>query len=364
MGERPPASIVVDRLSHRYPGADVLALRDVSFTLKPGLRLGLLGPNGAGKSTMMRILCGYLPLQGSGAARVGDFDVRTQSLAVRERVGYMPEQVPLYPELRVREHLGFRASIKRIPRRARPPEIARVAEATGITDRLSQPIGQLSRGYRQRVGIADALLGQPPLLVLDEPTVGLDPNQVQDIRAMLRALGGTQTLVFSSHILAEVEALCDHVVILSHGRVAADESLAEAMSATHVDASFAADHDAIASVVAAAWKRLGVPDGPPPTVVTDDGQPTPRRPAPAVGKEAGARGPAPADGEEAAGRIVSVRVELPSEHRGRADDLLAALGAEAVRADVSPVRLAPGETRLEARFAEVTGARPVEETRR
>ena len=332
MGERPPASIVVDRLSHRYPGADVLALDDVSFALKPGLRLGLLGPNGAGKSTMMRILCGYLPVQGSGAAKVGDFDVRTQSLAVRERVGYMPEQVPLYPELRVREHLRFRASIKRIPRRARAGEIARVAEATGITDRLAQPVGQLSRGYRQRVGIADALLGQPPLLVLDEPTVGLDPNQVQDIRAMLRDLGGTQTLVFSSHILAEVEALCDHVVILSHGRVAADESLAEAMSATHIEARFAARPEAVEAVVADAWKRLGVEDG-------------------------------PADVAREGDDLTSIRVDLSAEHRGRADDLLTALGAAAVAAGVTPVGLAPGKTRLEERFAEVTGARRAGEDR-
>jgi ABC-2 type transport system ATP-binding protein len=329
MGERPPASIAVDHLAHRYPGADVLALDDVSFTCKPGLRLGLLGPNGAGKSTLMRILCGYLPLQGSGKATVGDFDVRMQSLAVRERVGYMPEQVPLYPELRVREHLAFRAAIKRVPRRARPQEIARVAEATGITDRLAQPVGQLSRGYRQRVGIADALLGQPPLLVLDEPTVGLDPNQVLDIRAMLRDLGGSQTLVFSSHILAEVEALCDHVVILSHGRVAADESLAEAMSASHIEARFAASPEAVADVVAAAWTAIGVHDGPGPQTT-------------------------------ATGDTTAIRLDIPAAERGRADDLLAALGKAAVAASVAPIGLAPGRTRLEERFAEVTGARRAE----
>jgi ABC-type multidrug transport system ATPase subunit len=135
MAERQPASIQVDGVSHRYPGAAVRALGDVSFRLEPGLRLGLLGPNGAGKSTLMRILCGYLPLQGAGEAKVAGFDVRAQSLQVRERVGYLPEQVPLYPELRVREHLAFRAALKRVGRRQRGKEIERVAEATGITDR-------------------------------------------------------------------------------------------------------------------------------------------------------------------------------------------------------------------------------------
>jgi ABC-2 type transport system ATP-binding protein len=321
-----PASIRVDGLSHRYPGADVGALDSVSFRLEPGLRLGLLGPNGAGKSTLMRILCGYLPLQGDGRAEVAGFDVRTASLHVRERVGYLPEQVPLYPELRVREHLAFRAALKRVPRRRRAGEIARVAEATGITDRLAQPVGQLSRGYRQRVGIADALLGSPPLLVLDEPTVGLDPNQVLEIRAMLRELGGAQTLVFSSHILAEVEALCDHVVILSQGRVAADETLAEALSAAHVEARFAADVDDVTAIVTAAWEALDLGGAPSPELKAHPGE------------------------------AVHLRLPLPRAHRCRAADLLAALGRASVDRNVAPLALHPGRTRLEERFAEVTGA--------
>ncbi len=324
MAERPPASIHIHEVSHRYPGADVHALDRVTFRLEPGLRIGLLGPNGAGKSTLMRILCGYLPLQ-VGRVEVAGFDVRTQSLQVRECVGYLPEQVPLYPELRVHEHLAFRAALKRVPRGARKKEIERVAEATGITDRLRQPIGQLSRGYRQRVGIADALLGSPPLLVLDEPTVGLDPNQVLDIRAMLRELGGAQTLVFSSHILAEVEALCDHVVILSRGRVAADESLAEALSAGHVEAKFAGNGADVRAVVAAAWAAIDVDDPPDASVHEADG-------------------------------TVHVTLPLPPAQRGRADDLLAALGRAAVEAELAPLALHPGRTRLEQRFAEVTGA--------
>jgi ABC-2 type transport system ATP-binding protein len=325
MAERPPASIRVEGLSHRYPGADVRALDGVSFRLEPGLRLGLLGPNGAGKSTLMRILCGYLPLQGRGRAEVAGFDVVQQSLRVRERVGYLPEQVPLYPELRVREHLAFRAALKRVARRERKREVERVAEATGITDRLTQPIGQLSRGYRQRVGIADALLGSPPLLVLDEPTVGLDPNQVLEIRAMLRELGGAQTLVFSSHILAEVEALCDHVVILSRGRVAADETLADALSAAHVEARFAAGESDVKAIVAAAWAALDIDDAPDPELLPH--------------------------GEDA----MHVRVTLPATSRGRADELLAALGRASVDRNIAPLALLPGRTRLEQRFAEVTG---------
>ena len=237
INRRPPASLEVAALSHRYRGAPVFALDDVSFSVKPGERVGLLGPNGAGKSTLMRVFCGYLPVQRRAErppdetrVEVAGIDVARRSLAVRERVGYLPEQVPLYHELRVREHLAFRATVKRIRRRARLEEIRRVAALTGLDGMLETPIAQLSRGYRQRVGIADALLGAPPLVVLDEPTVGLDPNQVLEIRAMLKGLGGSQTLIFSSHILAEVEALCDRVVILSRGAVVADETIADAVN--------------------------------------------------------------------------------------------------------------------------------------
>src|SRR5690606_388044 len=186
MTGRSPASLEVSNLTFRYPGSEDPALRDVGFRVSPGERVGLLGPNGAGKSTLMRILCGYLPVprERDTVVRVADLSVATASLGVRELVGYLPEQVPLYQELRVREHLEFRATVKRIARRRRTAEIARVAELSGLDGMLETPIGRLSRGYRQRVGIADALLGSPPLVVLDEPTVGLDPNQVQGIRAM------------------------------------------------------------------------------------------------------------------------------------------------------------------------------------
>jgi ABC-2 type transport system ATP-binding protein len=326
---RAAASLSLAALSHRYPGSERLALDDVAFSLEPGQRLGLLGPNGAGKSTLMRLLCGYLPVQATGSrtrVEVAGLDVRTHSLAVRRCVGYMPEQVPLYAELRAREHLLFRAKIKEVPWRGRKAEVARVADLTGITHVLDSPIFKLSRGYRQRVGLADALLGSPPLLVLDEPTVGLDPNQVLAIRAMLRDLGGAQTLVLSSHILAEVEALCDRVVILSHGRVVADESLAEALAAMHVEATWCAPPDAIEALVTEAFENMG---GQPETVELSS----------------------TAD-------HTSARIGLP---RGagsvRARGVLEALGRASARRGLTVVELRPGRTRLEERFAEVTGAR-------
>lgn len=311
------ASIDVRGLSHRYPGADVQALTDVSFGVESGQRLGLLGPNGAGKSTLMRLLCGYLPLADAGQLRVDGLDVATDSLQVRTRVGYMPEHVPLYPELRVHEHLSFRASIKRVARAKRRAEVERVASKTGLSDRLQQPISQLSRGYRQRVGIADALLGAPPLIVLDEPTVGLDPNQVLEIRAMLRELGGAQTLVFSSHILAEVEALCDRVVILSEGRVVVDESLEDALATGHV---------LVRVVAGLAQARALLSETVPGEIdVTEE------------------------DG------ICSARLALSAPDDPEA--VLAAVGSACAQAGLELRTLSMGRTRLEERFAAVTGAR-------
>ena len=312
------ASVHIANVSHRYPGARRLALQDVGFTVEPGQRVGLLGPNGAGKSTLMRLLCGFLPLGPQGSLKVGDLDVRTQSRKVRARVGYMPEHVPLYHELRAIEHLQFRARIKGIRGRERKSEIERVAALTGLSDVLHTPVGQLSRGYRQRVGLADALLGQPPLVILDEPTVGLDPNQVRDVRAMLRELGGGQTLLFSSHILAEVEMLCDHVVILSQGQVVANESLAEATRATHVEVAFAATRAQVEAVLAA------VSLGESPTYTGDDG-------------------------------AWSLRLTVAPDDD--ADALLAAVGRACADQGVAATKLSRGTTRLEERFAEVTGAR-------
>ncbi len=325
---RPPASLEIAALSHRYPGAAVPALVQVGFRVAPGERVGLLGPNGAGKSTLMRLVCGYLPVQrGPGTSvKVGEVEVAADSLRARQMVGYLPEQVPLYPELRVREHLDFRAAIKGVRGRARPPEIVRVAERTGLAHMLEVPIQQLSRGYRQRVGIADALLGAPPLVVLDEPTVGLDPNQVLEIRAMLRALGGTQTLIFSSHILAEVEALCDRVVILAAGKCVADEAVAEALRSSDVIAAWIADRERAEVVLAAALAEL-----PPETV---------------EGVRAGA--------VTARGELAQVQITCPGGPAAEA--LMQALGRASVTAGVPLARLELGRRRLEERFARVTGA--------
>lgn len=217
-------------LSFRYPGAREKALRDIHLQIAAGERLGLLGPNGAGKSTLMRLICGYLPYRSEDKERgiwVDGIEVAKQPLQVRRRIGYLPEQVPVYPEMRVVEHLSFRAALKRIQRRHRLAEIHKVCEQVGLQDMLQTTIARLSRGYRQRVGIADALLGAPALVILDEPTIGLDPNQILEIRDVLMGLDPQQSLIFSSHILQDVEAICDRIAIMARGRLVADERVSE-----------------------------------------------------------------------------------------------------------------------------------------
>lgn len=339
MSMRPPASLEISALSHRYPGAAVPALAQVGFRVAPGERVGLLGPNGAGKSTLMRLVCGYLPVQRTPQTRVrvGEVEVAADSLRARQLVGYLPEQVPLYPELRVREHLDFRASIKGVRRRARPPEIVRVAERTGLAHMLEVPIQQLSRGYRQRVGIADALLGAPPLVVLDEPTVGLDPNQVLEIRAMLRALGGSQTLIFSSHILAEVEALCDRVIILAAGTCVADEAVAEALRSSEVHVAWISDAAQARAVLSAALRRLSeLSEG------TGELAALAARLDLQLGELA-------VEGER-----TSLRVTCPGA--AMAEALTRAIGLASAQARLPLARLELGRGRLEQRFARVTGA--------
>ena len=203
-----------------------VALGGVSFEVGQGKVVGLLGPNGAGKTTCMRILCGFLA-PSAGTARVAGHDVRQESLAVRQSVGYLPEGAPLYPELRVSEQLELAARLRGIRRRQRAGEIDTVVERCGLKDMRRRIVGQLSKGYRQRVGLAMALLGSPPLLVLDEPTAGLDPNQIREIRALLRELGGKQTVLLSSHILSEIEAVCEEVLIIDRGRLVAAGTVAE-----------------------------------------------------------------------------------------------------------------------------------------
>lgn len=204
----------------------ILAVDNISFSIDRGEVVGFLGPNGAGKSTTMRILAGFFPPT-SGHARVGQLDVVTQSLRVKQLVGYFPERVSVYPELPVRSFLDFVAEAKDVPRAERKAEIARVVEACGLEAVKNRIIGHLSKGYRQRVGIAQALLHKPQVLILDEPTIGLDPEQVVEIRKLIRDLGAERTVILSTHILSEVSSTCDRVIVIDRGRILASQSLAE-----------------------------------------------------------------------------------------------------------------------------------------
>jgi ABC-2 type transport system ATP-binding protein len=201
----------------KYYGPKV-ALQDVSFEAAPGDILGLLGPNGAGKSTAMRILTGYLPPT-SGTARIAGFDVVEHSLEVRRRIGYLPENVPLYTDMTVSAYLDFVARAKGVGQRRASVDWA--MEAARIDHVAGTIIGRLSKGYRQRVGLAQAILGDPEVLILDEPTVGLDPNQIIETRALIKALGGDRTIILSTHILPEVSMVCNKVVIINRGSVVA-----------------------------------------------------------------------------------------------------------------------------------------------
>src|ERR687885_1052057 len=210
--------IEVSHLSKTY--RDLKAVDDVSFQVQSGEILGFLGPNGAGKTTTMRILTGVLP-PSSGTVKVSGFDVFEQPLEVKKRIGYLPENPPVYTDMTVRAYLRFVASIKGVARKARDGEVDRVAQKTNCTQFIQRVIGNLSKGQKQRVGLAQALLGDPEVLILDEPTVGLDPNQIIETRQLIKALGGDRTIVLSTHILPEVSAVCNKVVIINRGTVVA-----------------------------------------------------------------------------------------------------------------------------------------------
>jgi ABC-2 type transport system ATP-binding protein len=216
--------IQVDNLTKRY--GPVTAIHDVSFNVDKGRIVGFLGPNGAGKSTTMKILSCFMPATG-GTARVAGYDVFSQSLEVRRRIGYLPESAPLYPDLSVSSYLDFVAEIKGVGRAERRGRVADVMERCFITDMQNRLIGKLSKGYRQRVGLAQALLGDPEVLILDEPTIGLDPKQISEIRALIRSLAGQHTVILSTHILPEVSMVCDGIVIINHGRIVAQGTESE-----------------------------------------------------------------------------------------------------------------------------------------
>jgi ABC-2 type transport system ATP-binding protein len=213
--------IEVSHLTKAY--GPTTAIGELTFTATRGEVLGLLGPNGAGKTTTMRILTGFLPPT-SGTARVAGFDVVQDSLAVRRRVGYLPENVPLYSEMTVQGYLDYVAAIKQVPRGRRHQRIQEVIQQCGLEGAERTIARKLSKGFRQRVGLAQALVHDPEVLILDEPTVGLDPRQILEVRQLIRSLAGTHTIVLSTHILPEVEQVCDRVVILSRGRVIAEDT--------------------------------------------------------------------------------------------------------------------------------------------
>jgi len=206
------------------------AIRDVSFIAEKGQILGFLGPNGAGKTTTMRILTGYMPAH-SGTARVAGFDVFEDSREARRRTGYLPESPPLYPEMTPTSYLDFVARINGVPRGQRRDAVAGALEATKTHDVSRQPIGTLSRGYKQRVAIAQALVHDPEVLILDEPTIGLDPKQIIEIRNLIKRLAQNRTVILSTHILPEVMQICDKVVIIANGRIVAEDQL-DSLTAT------------------------------------------------------------------------------------------------------------------------------------
>jgi ABC-2 type transport system ATP-binding protein len=211
-----PDIVVVEHLVKRY--GPRLAVRDVSFTIAQGEVVGLLGPNGSGKSTIMRMLTGYLP-PSAGTIRVGGLDVQTDSLAVRQRIGYVPEDTPLYEGMRVDEFLRFMGHIRGLSGRGLETAVTAACEQLQLQRVFRMPIGKLSRGYRQRVAIAQALLNAPDILILDEPTNGLDAFQVIGIRELLRSFAGQRTVILASHILSEIEKIADRVMILANGRL-------------------------------------------------------------------------------------------------------------------------------------------------
>jgi len=216
--------IEVENLTKDY--GTVVAVRGLSFSVGKGEIVGFLGPNGAGKSTTMRILVGYLGAT-SGSVRIAGHDIASESLEARRSIGYMPESAPLYSEMRVREYLSFRAAAKKVPRGDRKKAVERAMSQAAVSEMSETLIQHLSKGYRQRVGIADALVSNPPLLILDEPTAGLDPNQIREVRKLIRELGESHTILLSTHILSEVESTCDRAIVIDRGRLVAEGSLEE-----------------------------------------------------------------------------------------------------------------------------------------
>jgi ABC-2 type transport system ATP-binding protein len=213
--------IRVEHLTKRF--GPKTAVDDISFRVQRGEIVGFLGPNGAGKTTTMRMLSGFMPATG-GRVEIAGYDVFRDSLEVRRRIGYLPEHVPLYPEMRVCEYLAYRGRLKGVRGGRLRKAVGEVLECCGLLDVRRTLIGRLSKGYRQRVGLADSLVHKPDLLLLDEPTIGLDPNQIRHIRHLIKGLGGAHTVMLSSHILPEIETICERVLIINRGRIVASDT--------------------------------------------------------------------------------------------------------------------------------------------
>lgn len=231
----PGFMVTIDSLTKSYGTVD--ALRGISFTVDRGEVLGLLGPNGAGKTTAMRILTGFLPAT-SGRVLVDGVDTAEAPLLIKRMIGYLPEFAPLYADMIVHDYLDYVGKVRGMDKRKRRHRIGELVPLCGLTDVIHRPFRQLSRGYKQRVGIAHAMIGDPDLLVLDEPTAGLDPNQIAEIRSIIRTVGEQKAVIFSTHILSEVESTCDRVVIIDRGTVVADGTSTELTGALSLEERF------------------------------------------------------------------------------------------------------------------------------
>lgn len=245
--------IEVSNLTKDYAGNT--AVKDVSFQVERGEIVGLLGRNGAGKSTIMRILACFIPAT-SGSATVAGLDVFTQADEVRRRIGYMPENNPLHPEMRVREYLKFRARLKGLGRGRSRDRVDVVTTQCGLENESKQIIGHLSKGYRQRVGLADALVHEPELIILDEPTIGLDPSQIRSVRQLIKNLGGRHTVLISSHILSEIELTCHRVVIMGAGRILAADTPANLQRAVGKNGHLIAEIAAPLEELKTCWEQM------------------------------------------------------------------------------------------------------------
>jgi ABC-2 type transport system ATP-binding protein len=313
--------IDVEHLSKSYGGA--AAVRDVSFHVDGGEIVGFVGPNGAGKSTTLRILAGFLGPT-AGRVRIAGHDIVLDSMKARASLGYMPETSPLYTEMRVAEYLAFRAELKLVPRSARKGAIGRALDDAGARDVEDVIIGELSKGYRQRVGLADALVASPPLLILDEPTAGLDPNQIREVRDLIVRLGRDRTVLLSTHILSEVEATCSRALVIAKGRLVAQGSIDEIRALRRSTAVSVTVGDDAARALPIARKAPGV-----------------RR----------ASRPSPERGE--------IHVEL--DRGADADRTTEAVVAALVGAGIGVRRVVPLAASLEQVFSELTEAAPPRE---